>query len=114
MKSRKIEQVLFITKYVIYELQYLSDIYTRLSRTKPIFNMFSVKVDPVNFNPEDMVSQTIPLNISELAFGLLKWDSGELIQDVFPTLNDNDREFIITGLSSEEFDLITQEMDDEI
>lgn len=32
------------------------------------------------------------------------WKNGELIQKVMPHLSDNDREFIMTGITTEEWD----------
>jgi hypothetical protein len=35
---------------------------------------------------------------------LERWDHGELVQNVFPDLSDDDREFIMTGITPEEWD----------
>ena len=35
---------------------------------------------------------------------LSKWQAGELIQNAFPDLNADDREFLITGITPEEWD----------
>ena len=35
---------------------------------------------------------------------LVAWGGGALIQDVFPNLLDDDREFIMTGITPEEWD----------
>lgn len=32
-----------------------------------------------------------------------RWDKGELIQNVFPNLSADDREFLITGMTEEEW-----------
>lgn len=32
-----------------------------------------------------------------------KWNAGMLIQDAFPELSDDDREFIMTGITAEEW-----------
>jgi len=36
--------------------------------------------------------------------GLNRWASGELIQNVFPHLSVDDREFIMTGITGEEWE----------
>ena len=33
-----------------------------------------------------------------------RWQDGELVQDVFPFLNDSQREFLMTGITPEEWD----------
>lgn len=33
-----------------------------------------------------------------------RWNSGELIQNVFTNLSDDEREFLMTGISPEEWD----------
>lgn len=35
---------------------------------------------------------------------LARWKRGELIQNVFPELSPDDREFILTGITKEEWD----------
>ena len=35
---------------------------------------------------------------------LNRWRQGELIQNVFPNLSSNDREFLMTGITPEEWD----------
>lgn len=37
---------------------------------------------------------------------LLRWHNGELIQNVMPHLSADDREFIMTGITPEEGDLV--------
>ena len=37
---------------------------------------------------------------------LARWHSGELIQNVMPHLSADDREFIMTGITPEEWDLV--------
>jgi hypothetical protein len=49
------------------------------------------------------VTRTLDLNISEQK--LQDWEEGELLaQDAFPNLDDEEREFIMTGITSEEWD----------
>jgi hypothetical protein len=33
-----------------------------------------------------------------------KWENGELIQNAFPNLNNDEREFLLTGMTPEEWD----------
>jgi hypothetical protein len=40
---------------------------------------------------------------------LQRWQEGELIQRVFPDLSPNDREFLMTGITSEEWDEVFSE-----
>lgn len=40
---------------------------------------------------------------------LRRWENGELIQKVMPQLSPSDREFIITGCTDEEFDILDRE-----
>lgn len=47
-------------------------------------------------------TRTRDLPITELQ--LFKYNSGELIQDAFPHLSEDDREFIMTGMTPEEWD----------
>lgn len=41
------------------------------------------------------------LNVTEAQ--LDRWEAGELIQDVFPDLSPDDREFLMTGVTAEEW-----------
>jgi hypothetical protein len=42
---------------------------------------------------------------------LTAWEDGVLIQDAFPDLSDDDREFIMTGITPEEWDAAFGEED---
>lgn len=44
----------------------------------------------------------LPLSEEDFLQAFQAWRGGALIQDVFPTLNDTQREFILTGMSEEE------------
>ena len=46
---------------------------------------------------------TMDLNITNAQ--LLRWQRGELIQRVFPDLSANEREFLMTGIMPEEWDM---------
>jgi len=47
------------------------------------------------------VTRTLDLDITEAQ--MEAYQSGTLIQDAFPGLSDSDREFIITGVTGEEW-----------
>lgn len=42
----------------------------------------------------------LPITKNELE----RWQKGECVQDVFPYLNDNQREFLITGATPQEWE----------
>lgn len=46
----------------------------------------------------------IPLTNEEFEAATLRWESGVLIQDAFPTLSIDQREFLLTGMTPEEWD----------
>lgn len=48
---------------------------------------------------------TLALNISQEAYDIAcaKWNSGTMIQDAFPMLDANEREFLMTGITPEEW-----------
>ena len=68
-----------ITAYIVEETDEI-----RLIRRDPFSNAYYV-LDP------EMTS-------SEFMMCLTAWNSGKMIQDAFPTLNAEDREFLITGM----------------
>jgi hypothetical protein len=53
------------------------------------------------------VSHTIDINISkeELERVNSRYENGELIQNIVPTLSYSDREFLMTGITQEEWDM---------
>jgi len=52
-----------------------------------------------------MNEMRLPLSRDEFLLGLKKWElGGGLIQDCFPTLKPEQREFIQTGITPEEWD----------
>jgi|SRR6478609_599295 len=51
------------------------------------------------------VSKELPVTKEEI----MRWQSGELIQNVWPDLSSDDREFLMTGMSQEEWDKLTEE-----
>jgi len=46
----------------------------------------------------------IPLSIEAYALGMQAWKRGELIQNAFPTLSAEIREFIMSGITPKEWD----------
>lgn len=52
------------------------------------------------------VTRTVDLPVTKAE--LERWSNGELIQYVFPHLSDDDREFLMTGITPEEWDSIHQ------
>lgn len=40
-----------------------------------------------------------------------EWENGALIQNVFPHLSADDREFLMTGMAPDEWDALTKEED---
>jgi hypothetical protein len=54
---------------------------------------------------------SMDLNVTEAQLG--RWEAGELIQNVFPDLSPDDREFLMTGVSKEEWaEFVGDEEDD--
>lgn len=41
-----------------------------------------------------------------------KWQEGELIQDAMPNITPSEREFIMTGITKEEWDLLFKKADE--
>ena len=41
-----------------------------------------------------------------------RWQNGELIQNVFPHLSPSEREFLISGVTPEEWDVVNEDMDE--
>jgi len=50
------------------------------------------------------IERTMDINVTQEQ--LDKWEDGEFIQRVMPHLTTNEREFIMTGITSEEWDHI--------
>jgi hypothetical protein len=53
----------------------------------------------------------LPINATEFANGLIRRDGGDLIQDAFPQLNADQREFIMTGITAVEWDSMSDDED---
>jgi len=54
---------------------------------------------------------TLDLDITDEQ--LMRWIEGELIQDVFPHLTPGEREFLLTGITEEEWDIMFDEDENE-
>lgn len=52
-----------------------------------------------------------PVTVKLPAEGLFAYRSGKFIQDAFPTLNKDEREFLISGMSKEAWDATFSEED---
>lgn len=50
------------------------------------------------------VTRTRDLDVTQEQ--LDRWEAGELVHRVFPHLDDSDREFLMTGMTDEEWDAI--------
>lgn len=48
------------------------------------------------------IARTLDINVTQEE--LDAWKSGKLIQQAMPQLSDDDREFILTGITKEEWD----------
>tara|TARA_R110002020_G_scaffold391954_1_gene602339 strand:- start:26 stop:274 length:249 start_codon:yes stop_codon:yes gene_type:complete len=49
------------------------------------------------------VTKTLPISDTELLEGFRKYNQGQYIQDAFNELDSSDREFLLTGLSDDEW-----------
>ena len=57
------------------------------------------------------IERTLDIPVTQEEFD--KWNSGMLIQEAMPNLSPDQREFILTGIVSEEWDSTLKEDDDE-
>lgn len=57
------------------------------------------------------IKRTLDIPVTQEEFD--KWNSGMLIQEAMPNLSPDQREFILTGIVSEEWDSTFKEEDDE-
>jgi hypothetical protein len=51
-------------------------------------------------------TRIIPLDEMRFDLGIIAWFEGALIQDAFPTLSPDDREFIATGITPDEWNAV--------
>jgi len=56
------------------------------------------------------VERTRDLPITQLQIDA--WENGMLVQEAFPNLSADDREFIMTGVTSDEWDNAFEDVDD--
>jgi hypothetical protein len=56
-----------------------------------------------------LTAKTRTMNIAVTQEQLDAWHSGKLIQDVMPHLSEDEREFIMTGITAEEWDMAFSE-----
>jgi hypothetical protein len=56
------------------------------------------------------IERTLDLPITQSQIDA--WEGGELAQKAFSNLSDNDREFIMTGVTAEEWDAVFEDIDD--
>lgn len=54
-------------------------------------------------------TMTLPISEGDYHMGLYRWANGAYIQDAFPMLSADEREFIQTGIPPEEWDNILGE-----
>ena len=54
------------------------------------------------FSPHSMKDHTREIDVTQSQ--LDRWQAGELIQNVMPHLSPDDREFLMTGLTPEDWD----------
>lgn len=55
----------------------------------------------------------LPLPMLLFEHGMERWDAGVLVQDAFPTLSPSQREFLMTGVTDEEWNAEFPPDDDE-
>lgn len=53
------------------------------------------------------------MNLDVTVDQIEQWKGGDLIQDVMPHLSRDEREFLITGMTPDEWDLYLEEISDE-
>lgn len=58
-------------------------------------------------------TRTLPMSKSRIMRGLADHAAGKRIQDVFPNISNDDREFLMTGITPEEWDAAFNDDDDD-
>lgn len=51
-------------------------------------------------------TMTLPITEDEYKIGVLAWENGAYIQNAFPMLNADEREFILTGITPDEWETL--------
>lgn len=72
-----------------------------------------VKVSKRSIISGDIHDMDIPLTEKQLQEGYEKMDKGILIQDAFPMLDDDAREFLLSGITPQEWESMYSEEDEE-
>lgn len=57
-------------------------------------------------------TRELPISEQEFARGVVHYSNGAFIQDAFPMLSADDREFLLTGITPEEWDDIFSNKED--
>ena len=57
----------------------------------------------------EYVTMTLPMTAADFFGCFNEWQAGKLIQDAFPMLNADQREFLMTGLTPEQWDKLYDE-----
>lgn len=60
-------------------------------------------LNPMTGKAEKRV-RTVSVRFDQMVTAMKRYHDGQLIQDAFPFLSDADREFIMSGMSTEEWD----------
>ena len=60
-----------------------------------------------------LTGKTRTMNLPITQEQLDRWKGGELIQNVFPNLSKSEREFMITGITQDEWDILFPNEDEE-
>lgn len=63
------------------------------------------KVAVENYSPVSRTVNTLvlPMTLQQFMLGYMKWDDGEYIQSAFPSLTAGQREFLMTGVTPDEW-----------
>ena len=64
-------------------------------------------VSPFSGSRNEMI---LSISYDEWKVAYDKWTSGTLIQNAFPTLDDGEREFLMTGITPDQFDNMFEEI----
>jgi len=64
----------------------------------------AVKVTAVSMFTNKESSVVMPMGIDAFIAARDRWVRGALVQDAFPSLSDDDREFLMTGVTRDEWE----------
>jgi hypothetical protein len=68
---------------------------------RPLKNNTKCEVVATGFMGQ--TKMVLPLSLGQLQQGIDAWDRGEYVQIAFPTLNGDQREFLMSGMLPEQF-----------